>query len=243
MTTDYNEVKFRAKRAAHTGRGNNMYRRRFPAIAELEPGMSWLDIGAGTSRAKAPDGVQVVKVDLRYNAEAKESTTPKHGQGVSAYFQELPFRDESFDLTTGLFSLNWVKGPKAAEEALRVTKVGGTLALGPVKKPKDVDVYRVDPDALAATEHYKVGAYLGRDALLVAATGAAIVGGLTAMEATNMGAKAGYALGAYVVCVSLGYPLWKDGGNLSVVRTEEMSDPQIRGDVAEAITAQLIQLR
>ena len=117
------------------------------------------------------------------------------------------------------------------------------MALGPIKKPKDVDATRVDPDALAATERYKVGAYFGKDTLRVAATGAAIVSGLATMEATNMGAKVGYAFGTFVVCVSLGYPLLKDGGNLSVVRTEEMSDPQIRGDVAEAITAQLIQLR
>lgn len=107
------------------------WRKKVRRIISPRPGMSILDIAAGTgtsSAALAADGAKVTALDfskgmLEEGRRLHPELTFVFGDALA-----LPFKDDEFDLTTISFGLRNTNDPALAlKEALRVTRPGGSI--------------------------------------------------------------------------------------------------------------------
>lgn len=108
-----------------------------------------LDVGGGDSgfaEGARRYGAHVVQLDPKYDPRPKyltaderqlyQYTPPQFREGaIAAVAQQLPFKDNSFDEVSALYSVYWMNvGVKTAlSEMLRVTKDYGTLTIWPAK--------------------------------------------------------------------------------------------------------------
>jgi SAM-dependent methyltransferase len=110
---------------------------RLVEAAEIEPGMTVLDVAAGTGNASIPAaaaGAEVTASDLTPELfDAGRERAKAEGvelEWAEADAENLPFDDESFDAT--ISSIGAMFAPqheKVADELVRVTKPGGRIAL------------------------------------------------------------------------------------------------------------------
>lgn len=113
-----------------TSRDEDHYSRVF----DIQPNERVLDLGAGKS-PYAPENT--VRLDYRYR-----KNTPKVGTNVAGLFQELPFRDESFDRVVASWSIYVARDRwQIMSEALRVLRVGGEFQDFPVKETRRSDAF------------------------------------------------------------------------------------------------------
>ena len=112
----------------------------FYLAPEQMRGKKFLDVGAGDSsfaRQAQDYGATVVRLDGRYSDTTKiqlNSSLPEESHlAVTAFAQELPFKEDSFDEALALASFNWMK-TKVEDvlfEMIRVVKVGGYIKIAP----------------------------------------------------------------------------------------------------------------
>ncbi|VEI13696.1 demethylmenaquinone methyltransferase [Trueperella bialowiezensis] len=104
-----------------------------------KPGLKVLDIAAGTGSSAncyAKYGADVIAADFSEGMIAKGRARFPLLTFVKADAMDLPFADNSFDVTTISYGLRNVKDPDAAlREMLRVTKPGGRLVVAEFSRP------------------------------------------------------------------------------------------------------------
>ncbi len=117
------------------------WRRVVTSIIGPKPGIKILDIAAGTGTSTRPlvdAGADVIAVDFSagmINVGKKRNKDIKFVQGDAL---NLPFEDNSFDVTTISFGLrNTSNINLALKEALRVTKVGGRIVIAEFSHPSN----------------------------------------------------------------------------------------------------------
>lgn len=118
------------------------WRRVVTSIIGPKPGIKILDIAAGTGTSTRPlvdAGADVIAVDFSagmINVGKKRNKDIKFVQGDAL---NLPFEDNSFDVTTISFGLrNTSNTSTALKEALRVTKVGGKIVVAEFSHPTNL---------------------------------------------------------------------------------------------------------
>ncbi len=103
------------------------------------PGLKVLDIAAGTGSSAncyAEYGADVIASDFSEGMIKKGRARYPHMKFVQADAMDLPFPDNTFDVTTVSYGLRNVKDPhKALREMLRVTKPGGRLVVAEFSRP------------------------------------------------------------------------------------------------------------
>ena len=110
-----------------------VWRKKATAIIAPRAGMKILDIAAGTgssSRPLADAGAEVIPAD--FSQGMLDAGKKRHPDlpFTLADAQNLPFKENEFDVTTISFGLrNTQDVTKALQEALRVTKPGGRLVV------------------------------------------------------------------------------------------------------------------
>ena len=109
------------------------WRRVVTAIISPKPGMKILDIAAGTGSSSKPlvdKGADVIALDFSEGmlaAGRKRHKDIKFQQGDAL---NLPFKENTFDVTTISFGLRNTSDTSAAlKDALRVTKKGGRIVI------------------------------------------------------------------------------------------------------------------
>ncbi|MCL5268248.1 MAG: bifunctional demethylmenaquinone methyltransferase/2-methoxy-6-polyprenyl-1,4-benzoquinol methylase UbiE [Bacteroidetes bacterium] len=123
------------------------WRKRAIRISGLRPANSFLDIACGTGdlsiEAAKSDPSRVVSVDFAENMirtfNAKKSRMQLDGKVeiVQANAEELPFSDNTFDVTAVAFGVrNFGSLEKGLAEMQRVLKTGGRLVVLEFSKPK-----------------------------------------------------------------------------------------------------------
>ena len=117
------------------------WRRVVTSIIGPKPGIKILDIAAGTGTSTRPlvdAGADVIAVDFSagmINVGKKRNKDIKFVQGDAL---NLPFDDNSFDVTTISFGLrNTSNINLALKDALRVTKVGGRIVIAEFSHPSN----------------------------------------------------------------------------------------------------------
>ncbi|CAB4946198.1 unannotated protein [freshwater metagenome] len=117
------------------------WRRVVTSIIGPKPGIKILDIAAGTGASTRPlvdAGADVIAVDFSagmINVGKKRNKDIKFVQGDAL---NLPFEDNSFDVTTISFGLrNTSNINLALKDALRVTKVGGRIIIAEFSHPSN----------------------------------------------------------------------------------------------------------
>ncbi|SPT53244.1 Ubiquinone/menaquinone biosynthesis methyltransferase ubiE [Actinomyces bovis] len=104
-----------------------------------KPGMTVLDLAAGTGTASAEyaaDGAEVVACDFSTGMVAEGKRRHPEIGFVAGDATALPFADESFDVVTISYGLRNVQGTVTAlSEMLRVTKPGGRLVIAEFSTP------------------------------------------------------------------------------------------------------------
>lgn len=121
----------------------------YAAIEEYAGGLSGaqvLDLAAGTgiaSRALAGCGARVFAVDLGADMLAILQARTAHVAVAVARGEWLPVADGSVDVVTVASAWHWLDGERRAEEAMRVLRPGGALAIwwavGSVENADDAD--------------------------------------------------------------------------------------------------------
>ena len=110
---------------------------RLVAACGIEPGMRVLDVGAGTGNASLPAaqrGARVTASDLTPELlEAGRARAEAAGvelEWVEADAEQLPFRDEAFDVVISSIGVMFAPHHQAAaDELVRVCRRGGTIGL------------------------------------------------------------------------------------------------------------------
>ena len=117
------------------------WRRVVTSIIGPKPGIKILDIAAGTGASTRPlvdAGADVIAVDFSagmINVGKKRNKDIKFVQGDAL---NLPFEDNSFDVTTISFGLrNTSNINLALKDALRVTKAGGRIVIAEFSHPSN----------------------------------------------------------------------------------------------------------
>lgn len=139
----------------HTPRGHWLGQREFSLLMQLmQPGsdMTVLDVGSGTgyfSRLFSSAGLHVTGIEpdpamIKYARAQAGSVDYLEGQA-----QQLPFDNNSFDYTTAITSLCFIKQPvKALVEMWRVSRYGVVLGL-------------LNRDSLLYRQKHDRGGYVG----------------------------------------------------------------------------------
>ena len=109
------------------------WRRATTAIIAPKPGMKILDLAAGTGSSSEPlaaAGADVIPADFSEGMLAQGRKARPYLKFVKGDALNLPFSENTFDLTTISFGLrNTHDYKKALQEALRVTKAGGRMVI------------------------------------------------------------------------------------------------------------------
>ena len=109
------------------------WRRAATTIIAPVPGMKILDLAAGPGSSSEPlhkAGASVLSTDFSEGMLAQGRKSRPYLSFSKADALNLPFEDESFDVTTISFGLrNTVDYPRALAEAHRVTKQGGRMVV------------------------------------------------------------------------------------------------------------------
>ena len=109
------------------------WRRAATKIIAPVPGMKILDLAAGPGSSSEPlhkAGASVLSTDFSEGMLAQGRKSRPYLSFSKADALNLPFEDESFDVTTISFGLrNTVDYPRALAEAYRVTKQGGRMVV------------------------------------------------------------------------------------------------------------------
>jgi demethylmenaquinone methyltransferase/2-methoxy-6-polyprenyl-1,4-benzoquinol methylase len=109
------------------------WRKKVQTIINPHPGMTILDIAAGPGSSSEPlhkAGAEVTSLDFSEGMLAQGITARPYLKFVKGDALNLPFSENTFDLTTISFGLrNTHDFKKALHEALRVTKVGGRMVI------------------------------------------------------------------------------------------------------------------
>lgn len=115
------------------------WRKVVTSIINPRPGMAILDIAAGTgssSRPLADKGAAVTCLDFSEGMLAAGRLRNPDLTFIQGDALNLPFPDQSFDLTTISFGLRNTQNPQAAlAQAHRVTKVGGKVVIAEFSHP------------------------------------------------------------------------------------------------------------
>jgi ubiquinone/menaquinone biosynthesis C-methylase UbiE len=106
--------------------------------AGTQPGMDLLDVACGTGNATIPaarEGARVTGLDFSPDllaiARERAADAMVEVDWVEGDAQELPFEDASFDRVLSLFGHMFAPDhERTATEMLRVTRPGGTIAVG-----------------------------------------------------------------------------------------------------------------
>lgn len=116
-----------------------VWREAVAAAIDPRPGLRVLDIAAGTGSSSAVyalGGADVVACDFSEGmlAQGRERHPELTFEWADA--MDLPFDDDSFDVTTVSYGLRNVQDPdKALREMFRVTKPGGRLVVAEFSQP------------------------------------------------------------------------------------------------------------
>ena len=109
------------------------WRKKVQTIINPTTGMSILDIAAGPGSSSEPlfkAGADVTSLDFSEGMLAQGRKARPYLKFVKGDALNLPFNENTFDLTTISFGLrNTHDYKKALQEALRVTKVGGRMVI------------------------------------------------------------------------------------------------------------------
>ena len=109
------------------------WRKKVQTIINPHPGMTILDIAAGPGSSSEPlhkAGAEVTSLDFSEGMLAQGRKARPYLKFVKGDALNLPFSENTFDLTTISFGLrNTHDFKKALQEALRVTKVGGRMVI------------------------------------------------------------------------------------------------------------------
>lgn len=114
-------------------------------IAGIDQGTAVLDVGCGTGgfcALAAARGAAVHGVDGRADSIARADERVPTGDFRVALFEHLPWDDDTFDIVTGFNSFQYAPDPVAAlEEACRVTRPGGSLAVCKYGRPAENEFF------------------------------------------------------------------------------------------------------
>ena len=109
------------------------WRKKVQTIINPTKGMAILDIAAGPGSSSEPlfkAGADVTSLDFSEGMLEQGRKARPYLKFVKGDAMNLPFGDNTFDLTTISFGLrNTYEYKKALSEALRVTKVGGRIVI------------------------------------------------------------------------------------------------------------------
>ena len=109
------------------------WRKKVQTIINPTKGMTILDIAAGPGSSSEPlfkAGADVTSLDFSEGMLEQGRKARPYLKFVKGDAMNLPFGDNTFDLTTISFGLrNTYEYKKALSEALRVTKVGGRMVI------------------------------------------------------------------------------------------------------------------
>lgn len=109
------------------------WRREVVVATGAAPGQRFLDIAAGTGSSSEPYadmGIDVVASDFSVGMLQEGKRRRPDIDFVAADAMNLPFKDNSFDVTTISFGLRNILSPEIAlSEMLRVTKPGGRVVV------------------------------------------------------------------------------------------------------------------
>jgi SAM-dependent methyltransferase len=108
--------------------------------AKLGPGMTVVDVGAGTgklTRLLLPTGARVVAVEPVPEMRAKLMEVAAGAEAVDGTAEQLPLPDASADAITVAQAFHWFDHERALPELHRVLKPGGLLVL--IWNSRDLD--------------------------------------------------------------------------------------------------------
>jgi SAM-dependent methyltransferase len=114
----------------------------------VQRGAKILDIGCGTGIASQPflaNGFPVTGIDASESMLAEAQARNSHANYVQGSAESLPFQDEQFDVAISAQAFHWFDRRAALEEAFRVLRRGGMIAIwwkyfmsqDPVKQLRD----------------------------------------------------------------------------------------------------------
>ncbi len=116
-----------------------VWREAVAVAIDARPGVKVLDLAAGTgtsSAAYAAKGADVVACDFSQGMIAEGRRRYPDLTFVEGDAMDLPFDDETFDVTTVSYGLRNVNDPdKALRDMFRVTKPGGKLVIAEFSTP------------------------------------------------------------------------------------------------------------
>jgi demethylmenaquinone methyltransferase/2-methoxy-6-polyprenyl-1,4-benzoquinol methylase len=112
------------------------------SIIAPKPGIKILDIAAGTGSSSRPlvdKGADVIALDFSEGMLAQGRKQNRDIKFVQGDALNLPFEENTFDVTTISFGLrNTSNTSTALKEALRVTKVGGKIVVAEFSHPTNL---------------------------------------------------------------------------------------------------------
>ena len=121
----------------YVGRWSRLVAREFLSWLKAQKNMRWLDVGCGTGALSQtrldmtmPSLVQGLDPSEDYINYACKQITDGRARFDTGDARTLPYHTASFDIVVSGLALNFVPEPEVAvSEMVRVTRVGGTVAL------------------------------------------------------------------------------------------------------------------